>query len=60
VSNATAAAPLASPAAQSLGSTRGGAGYREMDVIFAALHQDLADHLTRPSRYATARVCSSG
>jgi integrase len=31
------------------------AGYREVDVIFAALHQDLAEHLARPSRYATAR-----
>jgi integrase len=31
------------------------AGYREIDVIFAALHQDLAEHLARPGRYATAR-----
>lgn len=27
------------------------AGYREVDVIFAALHQDLAEHLARPTRF---------
>lgn len=32
-----------------------GAGYREIDVIFAALHQDLADHLARPTRFGGAR-----
>jgi hypothetical protein len=31
------------------------AGYREIDVILAALHQDLAEHITRPNRYGGAR-----
>jgi integrase len=37
------------------GRSKTAAGYREIDVIFAALHQDLAEHLARPARYATAR-----
>jgi integrase len=31
------------------------AGYREIDVIFAALHQDLAEHLARPTRFGGSR-----
>lgn len=31
------------------------AGYREIDVIFAALHQDLAEHLARGSDFGGAR-----
>jgi integrase len=31
------------------------AGYREIDVIFAALHQDLAEHLARPTAFARSR-----
>jgi integrase len=31
------------------------AGYREVDVIFAALHQDLAEHLARPTPHGEAR-----
>jgi integrase len=31
------------------------AGYREVDVIFAALHQDLAEHIARPTPHGTAR-----
>jgi integrase len=31
------------------------AGYREIDVIFAALHQDLAEHLARPTRFGGPR-----
>jgi integrase-like protein len=30
-------------------------GYREIDIIFAALHQDLAEHLARPSDFGGAR-----
>ena len=30
-------------------------GYREIDVIFAALHQDLEEHLARSTRFAGAR-----
>jgi integrase len=30
-------------------------GYREVDVIFAALHQDLAEHLARPTAFRGAR-----
>lgn len=31
------------------------AGYREIDVIFAALHQDLAERLARPTRFGGSR-----
>jgi integrase len=31
------------------------AGYREIDVIFAALHQDLAEHLARRTRFGGPR-----
>jgi integrase len=31
------------------------AGYREIDVIFAALHQDLAEHLARPTAFSRSR-----
>jgi hypothetical protein len=31
------------------------AGYREIDIIFAALHQDLAEHLTRPTDFGGTR-----
>jgi integrase len=31
------------------------AGYREIDIIFAALHQDLAEHLARPTGFGRAR-----
>jgi integrase len=30
-------------------------GYREIDIIFAALHEDLEEHLTRPTRFSQAR-----
>jgi integrase len=30
-------------------------GYREIDIIFAALHQDLAEHLARPSEFGGSR-----
>lgn len=30
-------------------------GYREIDIIFAALHQDLAEHLARPTDFGGAR-----
>jgi integrase len=30
-------------------------GYREIDIIFAALRQDLAEHLARPSAFVRAR-----
>ena len=30
-------------------------GYREIDVIFAALHQDLAEHLARPTEFGGPR-----
>lgn len=30
-------------------------GYREIDIIFAALHQDLAEHLARPADFKDAR-----
>ena len=29
-------------------------GYREIDIIFAALHQDLAEHLARPTDFGRA------
>jgi hypothetical protein len=31
------------------------AGYREIDIIFAALHQDLAEHLARPTAFGRSR-----
>jgi integrase len=31
------------------------AGYREIDVIFAALHQDLSEHLARPTAFGRSR-----
>lgn len=31
------------------------AGYREIDIIFAALHQDLAEHLAGPTEFGGAR-----
>ena len=31
------------------------AGYREIDIIFAALHQDLAEHLARPTSFGNPR-----
>jgi integrase len=30
-------------------------GYREIDIIFAALHQDLGDHLARPTAFGRSR-----
>lgn len=37
-----------------IGRSKTEAGYREVDVIFAALHQDLGDHLARPTPFAAA------
>jgi integrase len=37
-----------------IGRSKTDAGYREVDVIFAALHQDLGDHLARPTPFGAA------
>jgi integrase len=37
-----------------IGRSKTEAGYREVDVIFAALHQDLGDHLARPTPFTAA------
>ena len=37
-----------------VGRSKTKAGYREVDVIFAALHQDLGDYLARPTAFGAA------
>jgi len=37
-----------------VGRSKTKAGYREVDVIFAALHQDLGDYPARPTAFGAA------